>query len=576
MNTTLPSPTIHCNPIGFRPDDPLKRAVMPVTADAMGFLGGTQFQVIRVSELVKHALNAPGFREEITWLEAGFEDTPLGRYAVCDLTGLSARGGYQILCGGARSYPFLIYRDAWKRCFRLLLEWYRIAACGVAVPGYHEVCHLDDCRMEDTGEQVDLVGGWHDAGDLRKWTSTMSYVTLALTDFIEEASADLGTLGVDPDLVWGQIRRGAEYLLKMIDPQSGLVWHSIASDTDQPNGSGCWTDNIPNSGDERGARRDCLLGTADLHVQTLAALARCLRGRDDAMTERLRAAALRIWNAWQPLAVEQGGVESLGDASLQLWRTTEDRHYADTLTRGLRVVLDRQVAGPWFGQDRLRGYFLRDGTVEGNDGFRRRGGRNLYQFMRYARRLAQALTLWPHHGDAARWRDGLALLLEGCVEPMMKLSPYRALPACLCADGDGAPGARPLPGQLRFRYFGVEAEGNNCQLAEAGASLALAARALGQPRWAAYGQKQLEWVLGFNPHEQSMMTGLGYSQAAVFSFYVGQIPGAIINGYTGTRDEDTPVLCMNREVNAMNMEYWSVHTAAFLRALAVLENERLS
>ena len=82
--------------------------------------------------------------------------------------------------------------------------------------------------------------------------------------------------------------------------------------------------------------------------------------------------------------------------------------------------------------------------------------------------------------------------------------------------------------------------------------------------------------MGFNPHEQCMMTGLGYSQAAVFSFYVGQIPGAIINGYTGTLNEDAPVLSMHREAQCMNMEYWSIHTAAMLRALAILEREPLS
>ena len=121
----------------------------------------------------------------------------------------------------------------------------------------------------------------------------------------------------------------------------------------------------------------------------------------------------------------------------------------------------------------------------------------------------------------------------------------------------------------------MEAEGNNNYLLDTGAALALAARALGQPKWAAYGQKQLEWVLGFNPFETSMLTGLGYNHAAVFSFYVGQIPGGIINGFKGDGD-DGPMLCLNRETEAMMMEYWSVHTAAMLRALAVLENERLS
>ena len=303
--------SIHVNHIGFRPDDPLKRAVMPLTRRRHWLPRRATFQVVQVSEFTSTRSTLPPTWPRSTGRARRIEDTPLGRYAVCDLSALTARGGYQILYGPVRSYPFLIYRDLWKRCFRVLLEWYRIAACGEAVPGYHEVCHLDDCRMADTGEQADLVGGWHDAGDLRKWTSTMAYVTLALADFVAEAPADLGTLGVDPDLVWRQIRRGAEYLLKMIDPPSGLVWHSIASDVASGNESGCWTDNVPGSGDERGAKRDCLLPTADLHVQTLAALARALRSRAPELAARTQAAALRVWAAWSPLAREADGTRRL-------------------------------------------------------------------------------------------------------------------------------------------------------------------------------------------------------------------------------------------------------------------------
>ncbi len=41
--------------------------------------------------------------------------------------------------------------------------------CGVAVANAHTACHLDDARRRDNGAHVDTTGGWHDAGDLRKW-----------------------------------------------------------------------------------------------------------------------------------------------------------------------------------------------------------------------------------------------------------------------------------------------------------------------------------------------------------------------------------------------------------------------
>jgi len=541
-----------------------------------GFLGCQHFQVAEVSRLIRYPLNSPEWLACLHVHAARIEETPLGRFAVCDFSDLTAHGGYQIQCEEARSYPFLIYRGAWKRLFRILLEWYRNAACGEAVPGYHELCHLDDCVLAETGEQVDLVGGWHDAGDLRKWTSTMAFVTLALADLLEEAPADLAAWGLDSELVWSQLTRGAEYLLKMIDPQSGLVWHSIASDVNSGNESGVWTDNVLNSGDERGAKKDCLIETADLHVQTLAAVTRLLRSREPALAEQTGAAALRIWEALCPRLEPKGGAGALVDAALRLWRLTERSTFAEIASAGLGEILARQATTAQFGQDRLHGFFVQNGTIEGNGDFRRRGGRGLYHHLAHARRLCEAARLWPQHADASRWRDGLTTLLEGCIEPMLQLNPYRALPACLCTEADAAPGARPLTGQLCFRYFGVEAEGNNGDLAAAAATLGLAARVLNQPKWAAYGQKQLEWILGYNPLEECMLTGIGYRRHAVFSPYVGPIPGAVINGFTGTRDTDEPLLCTQREMWPMNMEYWSIHTASLLRALAIIENERLS
>lgn len=573
----MPTPGIIVNQLGFRPDDPLKRALWPLPPGGYtGWLGAPVFQVIEATELIHAPFAGPA------WLAAHHphmgrvERTPLGDFLACDFGDLAARGGYQVTVGDARSFPFLIYRDAWKRLFRLLLEWYRIAACGEAVPGYHEACHLDDCRLADSGRQVDLVGGWHDAGDLRKWTSTMSFVSLALADFAAEWGQALDQTGVDPDLLRHQLLRAGRYLLKMIDPDSGLVWHSIASDVTVGNESGVWTDNVPGSGDERGAKRDCPPDTAVLHVQALAALAPALRSLDPDLADRCLGTARRIWAALQAPGVAPLTRRDLADAALRLWEATGEETFAEFARAGLRDLLARQETGPHFGQDRIRGYFRDGGTLDGNAGFRGRGGRNLFLYAEHAERLARALLLWPRHADAPRWRAGLELLLAGCFEPMLHLSPFRVLPACLCTAADAAPGVRPLAGDLRFRYFGVEAEGNNMQLANVAAAFGLAARALGQPRWAAYGQKQIEWILGFNPSESCMLTGLGYTQAAVFSFYVGQIPGAVINGYTGTRDEDAPVLCLDRQLSPMNMEYWSVHTGALLRAVAILEHQPLS
>lgn len=544
--------TVLVNHLGFRPDDPLKRALLPLTRGEAGFLGGFQVPLVRISEFIKHPLNSPGNLAAIHWCHATVEDTPLGRYAVLDFSPVTARGGYQIQYGATRSVPFLIYRDLWKRCFRLLLEWYRAASCGEAVPGYHEACHLEDCRRPD-GQTVDLVGGWHDAGDLRKWTSTMARLNGYLAELAREHAGQLDALGLDPALVAHQLRRGLTFLLKTIDPQSHLPRHSIAAAGD--NSDNTWD----------GPRR-VLPGTppltAHVVIEALCALARVLPDAKPA-----RAAALRIAGAL--------GAELEWPTTLALWRATGEEAFPPRYVAGLRALRERQVTGPRFDQDGLRGYFLEDDRIAGNDGFRFRGGRNVFAHVKYAAQFAEALLEWPNHPDAPAWRDAAQAILEGCIEPLLMRNAFRVLPTCFFAEGETTLGGRPLAGRLRYRLFPHQQEGHNPWLANAAARLARCARALGQPKWAAYGQKQLEWIGGFNPFDECMMTGLGYSRGAVFSPYVGQIPGGVINGVTGTAD-DEPQLCLNRELAPMNMEYWSMATATALRALAHLENEPLS
>ena len=57
----------------------------------------------------------------------------------------------------------------WRRTLPKAVGYHKYQRCGVAVPNVHPACHLDDARRRDTGEHVDATGGWHDAGDLRKW-----------------------------------------------------------------------------------------------------------------------------------------------------------------------------------------------------------------------------------------------------------------------------------------------------------------------------------------------------------------------------------------------------------------------
>ena len=95
--------------------------------------------------------------------------------------------------------------------------------CGIAVPNVHPVCHLDDARRRDNGQYVDVTGGWHDAGDLRKWMETALHSGIALLQLARNLGShwNLDGSGLPPLL--DEIKWGNRYWLKMQDTD-GKIW----------------------------------------------------------------------------------------------------------------------------------------------------------------------------------------------------------------------------------------------------------------------------------------------------------------------------------------------------------------
>jgi Glycosyl hydrolase family 9/Cellulase N-terminal ig-like domain len=145
------TPTIAVCHVGFRPDA-RKRVVVrgqnPGSFHMRDISSGPTFQVKRPLRPVS---------------------SDLGPACEGDFSDVSRPGLYQIRAGGELSPPFFIRPDAWRRFLPVVSGYHRAQRCGVAVPNVHDVCHLDDARRRDNGVQVDATGGWHDAGDLRKW-----------------------------------------------------------------------------------------------------------------------------------------------------------------------------------------------------------------------------------------------------------------------------------------------------------------------------------------------------------------------------------------------------------------------
>lgn len=86
---------------------------------------------------------------------------------------------------GSRSPEFRIHESAYDSIVDSLLLFFKVQRCGFTDPLLHEPCHyfdatsviLDSARLD---EQLDVTGGWHDAGDYTKFLNTTAYATYTL------------------------------------------------------------------------------------------------------------------------------------------------------------------------------------------------------------------------------------------------------------------------------------------------------------------------------------------------------------------------------------------------------------
>lgn len=65
------------------------------------------------------------------------------------------------------SYSFEIREGLYQELATKASDWFNYQLCGVKVEGWYDACHLDDAKLH--GNEKSLTGGWHDAGDYNKW-----------------------------------------------------------------------------------------------------------------------------------------------------------------------------------------------------------------------------------------------------------------------------------------------------------------------------------------------------------------------------------------------------------------------
>ncbi len=484
----------------------------------------------------------------------------VGTFQLLDFTELNTPGRYVIRAGDVTTKPFAISDDVWVGTIWKVLNFFYGNRCGYAVPGSHDVDHLD-WFAEHNGERITMSGGWHDAGDLSQGVINTGEATYAMYALAERLKAR----GDQPELLeraLEEARWGLDWVMRVRFPggyRIGFASHNL------------WTNNVVGDADDRvrAARNNPNNNYIAAAAQAIAY--RVLKDGDPTLAERALRQAEEDWSyaivgvegpdTWHTPAFAATKVELAGigvTASLELFRATSNRKYADKAVELAQTIINSQQKTPVGNQLPLAGFFY---TGPDRDTIFHQFHRGNDQAAVVA--LTQLLELLPEHPDREQWQHTLGLYLDYQKRTATTTAPYQVLPAYVYRVGDelkevpdsgalhGATRAAyraqvesglPMGGEWHLRAFPVwfARRGNYGILLSQTKALSAAARYFSDTTALNLAHQQLQWVVGRNPFTQSTLYGEGYDWAQQYSVSSGDFVGTLPVGMQSRGTSDLP------------------------------------
>lgn len=492
-----------------------------------------------------------------------------------DFSHFELPGSYQIETDWQISPPFAIRDRIYDRIISGYLTFLRAQRCGCAVFGVHDSCHLDDGVLDTDGSAHAAIGGWHDAGDFRKWLAFTLYHVEALLTIREMVGSDLESGGIASDSLLDEVAWGNKFFHRMV-AADGQVYEDLAGGK-SPAGStftyendwwfenhpGCfadaadnrWTDNAFNSGDERTIRTtyNPLVQWAFVHVQARASRHLQSPEGDKCLHLAQHAAAYARGrghdNRTLFLAAELRG-------NLELLAAGDKTANLPAVGALARELMQRQAQT----QVGLSGYFTEANT---SDGFRSIAfsADPAFALLRFWE--LRSLVLDPPAAEQARQavRDYIEnyLLADSRSNPF-SLTPYGVYldpphrNRQLFRDAGEGRGVRTFIHP--FSSQGI-VHGTSSALMSHAHLLARASAVFNQLVWRGAAERLLHWCLGHNTLNRSLFSGIGYRQPVGYSYRIPQLPEAMVTGFIG-RPDDSPYLEESTAIEWNTLEYWSV------------------
>ena len=515
-------------------------------------LSAPTFDLLRVDD---NALGVVALRKGVDTLRSR-----LGAFQQLDFSEVDTPGTYVIRAGAVTTKPFRIDRDVWTGTIWKTLNFFYGERCGFEVPGSHGVDHLDWFATHGD-RRIPMAGGWHDAGDLSQGVINTGEATYAMFALAERLRAR----GGDPALVARLIeeaRWGLDWVLRIRFPggyRMAFAGHNL------------WTNNVIGDADDR-MREAKNNPNANYIAAAAEAIAyRVLKDTDPALAARSLRTAEEDWayaivgvdgpSTWHTPAFAASHMELAGigiTASLELYRATGHRKYADKAVELARVVMDSQQRRRVGSTFPLAGFFY---TGPERDTLFHQFHRGNDQAPIVA--LAQLVESLPEHADWMKWYATVASYADYQKRSATTTAPYGVLPSYVYRPEDAAkevPDSGALHGATRDAYREQAAagmamgdgwylrafpvwfarRGNFGILLSQAKALAAASRLRGDAAGTDLAHRQAQWIVGRNPFVQSTMYGEGYDWSQQYSVSSGDFVGSLPVGMQSRGTTDLP------------------------------------
>jgi hypothetical protein len=499
-----------------------------------------------------------------------------GTFWQADFSDFVTPGSYQIETDYQISAPFMIADWVYDRLTRGFLTFLEAQRCGCEIPGIHPACHLDDGVLDTDGSYWPATGGWHDAGDFRKW---LAFTQGNLDPLLRIAASGHSSFR---EKAREEINWGNRYFHQMITSE-GRVYEDTAGGAAPPelnrvyeehwwfeNHPGCygsasdnrWTDNQLHSGDERMVRTTY---NPQIQFAFVQLQMQCSKVLSDADGVICRGLAERAWHYGR----RRGHDSRTLFLAQELLAALELPEVAglDLIRSLTHELISRQECRT----DGITGFFHEKDRADA------------YRSFAYAGLPASALlrlvelALPGLESEAKRCREAVALYCNGYLAADSETNPFALTPYGVFRNPphQDKQTFRNAGGDLSIRSFmcpfseqGI-AHGSSSTAMDHAFVLSKAANLFSKPEWRMLAERQIQWTVGHNTLNRSLYNGIGYRQPVAYGFRVTQIPEGTVTGFIG-RPDDTPYLEESFAIEWNTLEHWDVPYAHAINAIAWL------